>query len=107
MERPAAAPFQAPYAEHTKAPATWEAQWETWLAPLGVRPDDATPEHVAGWCVDLADEHKASTVGRKVAGISAMYRFMGRRSPAARTSSARRWRASVGRRAPHRGRRRH
>lgn len=88
LERPAAAPFQAPYAEHSKAPATWEAyrrdwaQWEAWLAPFGVRPDDATPEHVAAWCVDLADQWKASTVGRKVASISAMYRFVGRRSPA-------------------------
>ena len=87
LERPVSAPFQALYAEHSKAPATWAAyrrdwrQWTAWLAPFGVRPDDATPEHVAAWCEDLADAHEASTVGRKVASLSAMYRFMGRRSP--------------------------
>lgn len=88
LERHVSAPFQAPYAEHSKAPAIWAPyrrdwrRWTAWLAPFGVRPDDATPEHVAAWCEeDLADTHKASTVGRKVASLGAMYRFMGRRSP--------------------------
>lgn len=87
LERPAAAPYEAPFARHSKAPATWEAyrrdwaQWEAWLVRTGVRPDDATGEHVAAWCAHLADEHKASTVARKVSSLGALYRFMGRRSP--------------------------
>jgi hypothetical protein len=87
LVRPAAVPLDAPYAEHSKAPATWAAyrrdwrQWTAWLDGLGVRPDDATPSHVAAFAADLADAQKAPTVCRKVASIGAMYRVAGRRSP--------------------------
>ena len=83
LVRPADAPFTAPYAEHSKAPATWDAyrrdwsQWEAWLAPLGVKPDDATGRHVAEWCEHLADTHKASTVCRKVSSLGGLYTFQG------------------------------
>lgn len=87
LVRPAAAPFQAPYAMSSKAESTWQAyrrdwvQWDAWLAQRGVRTDDATPEHVAQWAAHLAQSCKASTVQRKISSLGALYRFTGRKSP--------------------------
>lgn len=81
-------PSPRAYAAASKAEATWRAyrsdwsQWAQWCARRGVDPWDADPEHVAEWAADLAQTVRPSTVGRKVAAMSSVYRMAGRPSPA-------------------------
>ena len=80
-------PGPVDYAAASKAANTWRAyrtdwsQWSAWCTGHDVDPWHARPEHVAQWVSDLAVTYKPSSIGRKVAALSALHKMAGRPSP--------------------------
>ena len=80
-------PGPVDYAAASKAANTWRAyrtdwsQWSAWCAGHDVDPWHAQPEQVALWVSDLAATYKPSSIGRKVAALSALHKMAGRLSP--------------------------
>lgn len=80
-------PGPVDYAAASKAANTWRAyrtdwsQWTAWCTARNLDPWQAQPEDVAQWVSDLAARYKPSSIGRKVAALSALHKMAGRPSP--------------------------
>ena len=72
------------YAAASKSANTWKAyrsdwqQWSARCASQGLDPWQAQPADVAEWVAELASRYRPSSIGRRVAALSSVYRMAGR-----------------------------
>lgn len=80
------------YARRSRADETWRAyendwrHFEAWCARAGATALPATPDTVAGYLADLAEDHAVATVERHCSSISQRHKLMGFAGPRGDTS---------------------